>query len=64
MENATIGDDIQPVYEFDWEDGLTRTSEELGDFEEAGLSCSLDDVVDAGRDDPDCTVRVIGFGGA
>lgn len=64
MENATIGDDITPVYEFDWEDGLTRTSEELGDLEEAGFSCTLDDIVDVARGDDECTVRVIGFGGA
>lgn len=64
MEGATIGDDIQPVFEFDWRDGDTRTSDELGDLEEAGCSCTLDDIVDVARDDPECTVRVIGFGDA
>jgi len=64
MDNVTIGDDVQPVYEFEWDSGLTRTTDELGDFEEAGFEFGLDEIVDLGRDDPDCTVRVIGFGAA
>lgn len=60
MANATIGDDISTLYEFEWDD-TTRTSDELGDFEEAGLSVTMEDIVDVGRDDPECNVRVIGF---
>jgi hypothetical protein len=59
--NATIGDDISTNYEFEFEDGTIRTSDELGDFEEAGLNCDIEDVVGVARDDPDCTVRVTGF---
>lgn len=62
MDGATIGDDVTPVYEFDWQDGLTRTSDEIGDLEAAGLDCTLEDIIDVARDDPECTVRVIGFG--
>lgn len=61
MERATIGDDVRTLYEFEWEDGTVRTTDELGDFEEAGLNCSLDAVVDVARDDPECNVRIIGF---
>jgi hypothetical protein len=61
MENSTIGDDISVQYEFDWQDGLTRTSDELGDFEEAGLDVTVEDVVDVARSDPDCEVRVTGI---
>lgn len=61
MDNATIGDDIQPLYEFDWGD-RTRTSDEIGDLEEAGFSATIDDIVDVARDDDDCTVNIIGFG--
>lgn len=62
VDNATIGDDIAPIYEFDWEDGLTRTSDEIGDLEAAEFSCTIDDIVDLGRADENCTVNVIGFG--
>jgi len=61
MERSTIGDDVRTLYEFEWADGTVRTTDELGDFEEAGVSCSLDDVVDVARDDPECNVRIIGF---
>ena len=60
MDEATIGDGVSALYEFDWGD-QTRTTDELGDFDEAGLSCSVSDVVDIARDDPDCEVRIIGF---
>mgnify|MGYP000341303191 CR=1 FL=1 len=61
MESATIGDDSAMLYEFDWTDGRTRTSDEIGNLGEAGLDCSLDDIVDVARDDPECNVRIIGF---
>jgi hypothetical protein len=58
---STIGDDFEPVYEFQWDDRPTRTSEEIGDLDEAGFTCSIDDIVVEGRMDDDCTVNVIGF---
>ncbi len=61
MDTATIGDDITPLYEFEWDNGIVRTSDELGDFESLGLSTRVDDIVDIARDDPECNVRVIGF---
>lgn len=61
MAGATIGDDVSTLYEFEWADGTTRTTDEIGDLSEAGLDCTMDDVVDVAHDDPDCTVRVIGF---
>ena len=61
MDGATIGDDVSTLYEFDWEDGLTRTSDELGDFGEAGLNCTMEDIVDVARDDPECEVKIVGF---
>lgn len=60
MDSATIGDDVEPLFEFDWGD-RSRTSKEIGDLDEAGLSCDIDDIVDIARDDPDCEVRIIGF---
>lgn len=61
MASATIGDDVTPRYQFDWQDGLTRASDELGDFEAADLSVSIEDVIDVARGDPECEVTVIGF---
>jgi len=63
MENATIGDSATPLYEFDWEDGETRTTDEIGDLAEAGFDATIEDVVDVARDDPECNVRIIGFDG-
>lgn len=60
MEKSTIGDDIAALYRFEWDD-RTRTSDELGDFAEAGLDATIDDIVDLGRADPDCTVTLLGF---
>lgn len=61
MDGATIGDDIRTKYEFDWEDGPTRTTDEIGDLDEAGLSCALDDIVDVANNDPECSVNIVGF---
>lgn len=60
MDNATIGDDVETLYEFEWEDS-SRTTDEIGDLKEAGFSCTMDDIVDVAREDPDCNVRIIGF---
>lgn len=60
MSSATIGDDVKPLFEFDWGD-RSRTSEEIGDLEAAGFTCSIDDIVEIARDDPDCEVKIIGF---
>jgi hypothetical protein len=60
---STIGDDFEPVYEFQWDapDHPTQTSEEIGDLDEAGFSCTIDDIVAEARMDDACTVNVIGF---
>lgn len=63
MDSATIGDDTEIVTEFDWDDGPTRTSDEIGDLDEAGFDCTIDDIIDIARDDPECTVNIIGFEG-
>jgi hypothetical protein len=60
MTQATIGDSMRPEYRFDWGDH-SRTTSELGDFEEAGLEASLEDVVSVARDDPECEVTLLGF---
>jgi len=60
MDEATIGDGVSALYEFDW-GNRTRTTDELGDFAEAGLSCSVSDIVDIAREDDECEVRIIGF---
>lgn len=60
MDEATIGDGVSALYEFDWGD-QTRTTDEIGDLAEAGFSATMDDIVDVARDDPDCEVRIIGF---
>lgn len=60
MDNATIGDGTRMRYEFVWPH-TSRTTDELGDFEEAGLTCTIEDVVEQARDDPECEVNIIGF---
>lgn len=60
MEDATIGDDIGVQYEMVWDD-RTRTTDEIGDLDEAGFDATIEDIVDIAKDDPDCEVRVIGF---
>lgn len=60
MDDATIGDGVTPLYEFDWGDEA-RTTEEIGDLEEAGCSCNMEDIVQVARDDPECEVNIIGF---
>lgn len=61
MDSATIGDDTAMLYEFDWQDGPTRTTDEIGDLDEAEFSATLDDIVDVAREDENCTVNIIGF---
>lgn len=63
MDNATIGDGAAPLYQFEWDDGRTRTSDEIGDLDAAGFDFTVEEIVDIGRDDPDCEVRIIGFAG-
>jgi hypothetical protein len=60
MDEATIGDGVSALYEFDWGD-QTRTTDEIGDLAEAGFDATMEDIVDVARDDPDCEVRIIGF---
>ena len=60
MAGATIGDDVRPLYEFEWDD-RSRTTDELGDLQEAGFDATLEDIVDVARDDPECEVNIIGF---
>lgn len=62
MENASIGDGVTTLYEFEWDD-RTRTTDEIGDLQAAGFNFGIDAVVDAARADPDCEVRIIGFEG-
>jgi hypothetical protein len=60
MDIASIGDGVTTLYEFEWDD-MTRSTEEIGDLEEAGFSCGISDIVDVARADDECTVRIIGF---
>lgn len=60
MEEATIGDDISPLYEFDWGDH-SRTTDEIGDLGETDFDATMEDIVDVARDDPKCEVHIIGF---
>lgn len=59
MANATIGDDFATMYEFEFDDGMTRTSDEIGDLSE--FECSMEDIVDLAQEDDECTVHIIGF---
>jgi hypothetical protein len=61
MDSATIGDDMRVVTEFDWENAPTRTTDEIGDLAEAGFDCTIEDIVDVARADPECTVNFLGF---
>lgn len=61
MDSATIGDDMRVVTEFDWNDGQTRTTDEIGNLKEAGFDCTMDDIVEVARADPECTVNFLGF---
>lgn len=58
--SATIGDDLDPLYEFDWGDRV-RTSDELGDLDVLDENITLEEIVEFGRADDDCEVRIIGF---
>lgn len=61
-DNATIGDDMSVQYEFEFPDGSVRTSEELGDFEEAGFDWDMGFFVDFVREEhPETEVRMTGF---
>lgn len=60
MENASIGDGVTPLYEFDWDDH-SRTTDEIGDLTKAGFDFGVEQVVEVARDDPDCEVSIIGF---
>jgi len=60
MENATIGDSSAIMYEFDWGDH-SRTTDEIGDLSAIDTDCTIEDIVEVAKDDPDCEVSIIGF---
>lgn len=52
---------MKPVYEFEWTNGRTRRTDSLEndcpEFGEAGLEL----LAEFGRDDPECTVTLVGL---
>lgn len=64
MDMATIGDDIRPLYEFDWgEESRTTDEPWMKAALDGAEHASLDDIVDEARDDPECEVTLLGFEG-
>jgi hypothetical protein len=61
MDNSSIAEDVQPLYQFDWENGPTRTSDEIGDLSQTEFEVTIEDIADLGYNDPDCDVSIIGF---
>jgi hypothetical protein len=63
---ATVADSNEPVYEFAFADGSTRTTAELPDDQSHdGNQIDRVDCVETlatlGRNDPECDVSLIGF---
>lgn len=59
--SATIGDSATPRYEFEWEDGSSRTTDELPSPEQGSKSEAVETLAQLGREDPDCEVTLLGF---
>lgn len=58
--SATIGDTAVPVYRFEWTDGSQRTTQSLP--QEDGIKTDAVEVLAShGREDPECTVTLVGF---
>lgn len=57
-----MSDDITltPEYEFEWDDGRTRSTTEIEDAEQ--YPEAIETLADMGRRDPECEVTLIGFG--
>ena len=55
----TIGDDTNPVYRFEWEDGSSRKSNERVPSKEN--TQAIENLAQLGREDPDCDVTLVGF---
>lgn len=61
MDNETIGDTTELTYIFEWDDvGRMRKSDEIGDLSQLDVepTLTIEDIVQVGRADPNCTVRV------
>jgi len=60
--SPTIGDGSMPVYRFAFDDGSTRTTNELpDDVDRDVLADAVETFVSLGRDDPECDVVLDGF---
>jgi hypothetical protein len=60
MDDASIGDGVRTVYEFDWGNNC-RTTDEIGDLSILDCDCTIDEIVDVARADNECDVSVVGF---
>lgn len=60
MEEATIGDGASPVYEFSWDDGTSRRTDEGIEPDDPNHS-AIETLAELGREDPNCSVSMVGF---
>lgn len=54
--------DLKAIYEFEWEDGLTRRTDDIENKRVAGES-AIELLAQLGREDPECEVTLVGYEG-
>lgn len=59
MSSSALSDSVKPIYEFNWPD-RTRRTDTLENGHALGAS-GVELLADCGRDDPDCTVELVGY---
>lgn len=57
MESDEMTGQVIPVYKFEWESGLERSSEDL----EKQYPDAIENLATLGKEDPDCEVLFQGF---
>lgn len=66
MSSRVIGDDSVPVYRFDWDDGESRTTDEIDaadklDGEDGSAYVAVESLAQVARQKDECDVTLIGF---
>lgn len=55
-KQSLLSDSVVPAYRFEWDDGSSRTTEELPRNPEG-----IEALAELGRQDPDCSVTLLGY---
>jgi|APHM01.1.fsa_nt_gi hypothetical protein len=58
--SSALGDDVTPVYEFEWTDGTVRKTTDAIESEKRHTT-AIETLAELGRNDPECTVTLTGF---